>query len=294
MKPNTLDTISLDNDRKLEFAEYGDPQGDPLLFFHGLIGSHHQASLAHEAARIHQWRIVAPNRQGIGRSTSHETRTIVERMNDTRQLLQKLNIGEFGTIGVSGGAPYALAAAHVFRERVRSVNLISGMGPVADMDLLLRMEPSRRRVLFISRLPWLAQLYLSWRARKRTKNPEALLRSIMRRLPEADRKMFAYPPFRRMFFSDLESVFVQGTGVKGLSRELRRYFHWGFELSDLPAAVRVRLWHGTEDRVVRSPVSQYMAQRLPNAELSLHPGGHFMIVSIIGDVMRQSRQSMKR
>ena len=54
--------------RKLEITEYGDRAGHPAFFFHGLIGSHHQASyISDEAGRI-GLRIIAPNRPGVGRS----------------------------------------------------------------------------------------------------------------------------------------------------------------------------------------------------------------------------------
>ena len=36
---------------RLEVREYGDPGGHPAFFFHGLIGSHHQASYIDEQAK---------------------------------------------------------------------------------------------------------------------------------------------------------------------------------------------------------------------------------------------------
>ncbi|HKI16786.1 MAG TPA: alpha/beta fold hydrolase, partial [Isosphaeraceae bacterium] len=54
--------------RKLEVREYGDPRGHPAFFFHGLIGSHHQASYVADDARRSGLRIIAPNRPGVGMS----------------------------------------------------------------------------------------------------------------------------------------------------------------------------------------------------------------------------------
>ncbi len=37
--------------RKVEVREYGNPTGHPVFFFHGLIGSHYQASYIGDQAR---------------------------------------------------------------------------------------------------------------------------------------------------------------------------------------------------------------------------------------------------
>ena len=60
--------LTLPTGRVLEFAEYGDLHGHPALVFHGLIGSHHQASWIAETAAARGLRLIAPNRPGVGRS----------------------------------------------------------------------------------------------------------------------------------------------------------------------------------------------------------------------------------
>lgn len=287
---NKVSTIELQDGRALEYAEYGDPEGDDLLFFHGFIGSYHQASPAHEAAKEHGFRLIAPNRAGVGHSSLNETQTIVERMDDVRELLEKLGIDDFGVVGVSGGSPYALAAAHVFQTRVKTIAAISGMGTIADPELLAQMEPSRRRILKLGKFPLLAQLYLAWRMRGYKKNPQAFLDVLIHRWPQADQKLFEQPELRTMFLGDLENTLGFGTGTRGLARELQRYFHWGFDPREIQQ--KVHLWHGTDDRVVPSVMSEFMAKRLPHSEVSLHAGGHFMIVNIVNDVMKKARESV--
>ncbi|MDO8649166.1 MAG: alpha/beta hydrolase [Candidatus Peregrinibacteria bacterium] len=291
MPPNTIDSVALTDGRSIEYAEYGDPKGKNIIFFHGLIGSYHQASPAHEAAKNHGFRLIAPNRAGVGHSSPNETKTIVERMDDIRELLEKLNVEDFGVVGLSGGSPYALAAAHVFETRVKTVAAISGMGTIADLNLLQRMEPSRRRTLQLAKFPFLANLYLSWRMRGYAKNPEVFLDSLIQRWPKADQELFKNPALRSMFLGDLDHTLHLGSGTKGLSQELRRYFHWGFDPQTIEQ--QVHLWHGTDDHIVPPVMSEYMAERLPNSEVSLHPGGHSMIVNIIGDVMRKAGENFK-
>ena len=75
--------------RTLEVLEYGDHAGHPTFFFHGLIGSHHQASyISDEAARI-GIRIIAPNRPGVGRSEFVERRTALESVADVEDVARR-------------------------------------------------------------------------------------------------------------------------------------------------------------------------------------------------------------
>src|SRR5262245_43416621 len=76
------ETIRLRDGRLLEFAEYGDPGGVPALFFHGFIGSHHQARFAHPAAARHGVRLLAVNRPGVGRSTYRRRSSLAESATD--------------------------------------------------------------------------------------------------------------------------------------------------------------------------------------------------------------------
>ena len=291
MEPNKVDNITLRDGRTTEYAEYGDSEGENMIFFHGFIGSHNQASPAHEAAQRHGLRMIAPNRAGVGHSSPNETRTIIDRMDDVRQLVDDLDIAEFNVMGVSGGAPYALATAHDLRERVKSVTIVSGMGTVADRELLNRMESTRRRMLQLAQCPLLADMVLAYRMREYKTDPRAFLRKLVKTWPEADQKLFEDPSLQGMFLRDLENVLAIGSGTKGLSKELKRYFRWGFDPSTI--SQKVHFWHGTEDTVVPPVTSEYMAERLPDTEVSLLSGGHSVIVEIVDDVIEKMQASLK-
>jgi len=289
MKPNKVDRISLQDGRTLEYAEYGDPDGSPQIFFHGFIGSYHQASPGHEAAKKNNLRLVAWNRPGVGQSTTRETQTIQERMDDVCQLLDALGIKECGAVGVSGGVPYALAAACKLKTRVKAVAAISGMGPLSDSRLFGRMEQSRKRTMSLGRFPWLVSYYLAYRMRKYQS-----LEILMQRWPAADRELFQkQSALRQMFLSDLKATLAEGAGTQGLAREMQRYFRWGFSLDDVPTSTPVHLWHGTDDCVVPHIMTEYMERRLPNAKASLKPGGHFMIAEIADEVMEKVRDTVR-
>src|SRR4051812_15805502 len=86
------DLVRLRDGRQLEFARYGDPGGVSAIFFHGFIGSHHQARFAHEAALRHGISLLALNRPGVGRSTPHARRVMAEVVADVEDLTSHLGI----------------------------------------------------------------------------------------------------------------------------------------------------------------------------------------------------------
>ena len=72
--------------RALEVREYGDPAGRPIFFFHGLIGSHYQASYVADRARERGLRIIAPNRPGVGASEYVVRASVLEAVDDVEDL----------------------------------------------------------------------------------------------------------------------------------------------------------------------------------------------------------------
>ena len=139
--------IALRSGRKLEVVEYGDRGGHPLLFFHGLIGSHHQASYVAEEAERAGLRIIAPNRPGVGRSEFIARSNALEAVDDIEDIASALGLDGFSVIGISGGTPYALGALHRLGERIQTVTIISGMGPMQLPGALQGMEQRRRLFL---------------------------------------------------------------------------------------------------------------------------------------------------
>jgi pimeloyl-ACP methyl ester carboxylesterase len=106
--------------RRLEVREYGDPGGHPAFFFHGLIGSHHQASDIDEQAKERGLRVIASNCPGVGRSEFTRRRTPLDVVLDVEDIANALRLGDFSAIGISGGTPYALATLSRLGVRVRT------------------------------------------------------------------------------------------------------------------------------------------------------------------------------
>jgi pimeloyl-ACP methyl ester carboxylesterase len=284
-------SIKMRSGRKLEVWEYGDTEGHPVFFFHGLIGSHHQASYVSDQARRKGLRIIAPNRPGVGHSGFTKRRTPLEAVSDVEDLAAALKVEVFSVIGLSGGAPYALASLHRLASRIRTVTLISGMGPMQLHGALAGMDRRRRLILEVgSRLPRLAKVAFRKASKRFRANPQGFLDRLITTWSRPDQKVFENEEVYTLFTRDLHQVFTEGQGPEGLAQELALYRNYGFALGDLPSDKRVVLWHGLADTIVPPAMAWTMSRFLPNCEVHLVPGGHFVAVEVAGLIVSRLRQ----
>lgn len=130
MTTSTEQVIRLADGRKLGYAEYGDPAGKPLMYFHGLPGSRLEAKLTEPTASRVKARVIGVDRPGYGLSDFKPQRALADWPNDVSELANALGLDRFAVLGVSGGGPYALACARKIPARLSAVGVVGGLGPV--------------------------------------------------------------------------------------------------------------------------------------------------------------------
>ena len=277
--------------RKLEVREYGDDAGHTVFFFHGLIGSHYQAAYIADQAREHGLRIIAPNRPGVGASEFVERKSPLEAVDDIEDVAAALGLFEFSVIGISGGTPYALATLLRLGSRIRTVTLISGMGPMRLPGALEGMDRRRRLILAVgSRYPQVAKRRLRTELVRFRADPDRFLRRLIATWSVSDRQLFKRKEVYDLFMKDLHQVFTEGQGPESLAQELTLYRNYGFSLKDLPAYRRITLWQGLDDNIVPPAMAWQLIQTLPNREAHFVPGGHFVAVDIAGQIITRLMQ----
>jgi pimeloyl-ACP methyl ester carboxylesterase len=287
------DTIVVSDGRLLEVREYGDPRGHPAFFFHGLIGSHHQASYVADQARRAGLRIIAPNRPGVGRSEFVKRRSALEAVPDVVEVARTLRLDEFSVIGISGGAQYALSVLYRLGKRVRSATLISGMGPAQLPGALHGMDQRRRIILAAgSRYPQIARKAFEIAAKRFHAHPERFLKRLVKTWAPPDQHLFERREVFDLFLKDIDQVFLNKNGPEGMAQELTLYRNHGFSLGDLPASRRITIWHGLTDNIVPPAMAWKMVQALPNAEAHMLPGGHFMAIDAAGSIIERLMQQL--
>jgi pimeloyl-ACP methyl ester carboxylesterase len=278
--------LTLRSGKRLEVREYGDRSGHPAFFFHGMIGSHHQASFISEQASRRGLRIIAPNRPGVGRSEFVVRKTPLEAVDDVEDIARAFGLDQFSLIGISGGTPYVLASLLKLGRRIRTATILSGMGPIGLPGGLRGMRRAHRIGVEIgSRSPGLAlRQFREWAARFR-ENPTRFLDRFIAGSCHADRVLFRGRTLYETFLRDMHEVFEASQGPESLAQELGLYRNHGFSLAELPEDRCVTLWQGLDDDVVPPSMAYAMLRYLPNREGHFVPGGHFVAASIAGRII---------
>lgn len=94
----TSATLTLPNGRKLGYAQYGLQTGRTVFYLHGLPGSRIEA-VAYDAMAVKLGaRIFAVDRPGIGWSSPHSERTILDHVKDIEHLAEFLELDSYGVL----------------------------------------------------------------------------------------------------------------------------------------------------------------------------------------------------
>ncbi|HEX6552921.1 MAG TPA: alpha/beta hydrolase [Ktedonobacteraceae bacterium] len=270
-------TIRLPDGRQLGYAEYGDPEGLPLLYFHGTPGSRLQGEVFDAPARGVEVRMVAPGRPGQGLSDFQPERTMLDWAHEVEALADHLHLERFAVMGISGGGPYAAATAYQLPERVTKLALISTVCPLSFPGATTGMLPAVRLAFRLARsAPWAVNLLMRNMDRNGNQPERARKRALSnRRVPPADIAMLEDDEFWKTLLANRREATRNGT--RGVARDVVLCARpWGFQLEDIQ--VPTLLWHGEAD--VNAPVSmgRAIARIIPNCQATFVPGeGHLSL-----------------
>lgn len=282
--PDDAKILTLPDGRKMGYAEYGSPPGQPFIFVHGIPDCRIDCCFTAEdkaiAKRLNiRW--IGIDRPGIGLSSPQPNRTILDWPQDVQHLTSHLGLTTYRVFGVSGGTAYALACAiHLPRDRLLSVGIMAGMAPL--FAGLKGMSLANRIGLRIwQRLPWVMEAIINRSLVPTLMNSdrgkaEEMFRKQAKYMSKVD-KEFGTKEAVQMLTTILREVYRQGSARAHAEENRLANSHWGFELEDV-IHDRIRLWYGTKD--VNTPVEQgqYMAARIPGATIKEYEGNtHFDI-----------------
>lgn len=269
--------LTLPDGRRLGYARYGASAGLPVVYLHGLPGSRFECQLIHTTALAAGISVIAPDRPGYGLTEPRRDASLLAWTGDIAALADALDIGTFTVIGVSGGAPCALACAYALPARVQRVGLVAGLGPLHEPTLWRDMPCTARRVFDLANHrpglfhTLLARPVVSLAKRK----PDLLIRLMAMLNGRPDREILLQADTLAAFTLSIRTCFAQGS--RGAQTDLQVFRGpWEFNAGDIRQPVL--LWHGTRDRVVPLSHSRYLHDRLPHAALEVVAGaGHFSL-----------------
>jgi pimeloyl-ACP methyl ester carboxylesterase len=274
--------MKLRDGRNLGYAEYGKPDGIPILLFHGTPGSR----IMMRSAKGESWtekfgiRLIMPERPGYGLSDPDPERTIKDWASDVEELADYLELDRFHVAGGSGGGPYVLACAIHSPARILSATLICSGVPPEVMRLPKEMKLGNRIIFFLAKYsPFLLKRLLAIQANSVMKHPKKSAEKILSKLDKGDKSTTEKQNGKNKkegLAMQLQEAYRQG--AEGVYRDslliMRR--SWGLELDEI--VVPIFMWHGIEDKLMPISNAREFSELIPGCEPHFIPDvGHLLL-----------------
>lgn len=285
----TRQRLTLPDGRALCFAEWGDPDGFPVVGLHGTPGSrlnrHHDLSVYVDAGV----RLVTYDRPGYGGSTRLPGRTVVDCVPDVAALADHLGLDRFAVTGGSGGGPHSLAVAARLGERVVRARSLVGIAPYGaeGLDWFGGMAPMN-----VAEFGWalageeelvprIAKEHAAFVQRVEA-DPATMLGDY--ELDQADQDVLA-----RAELADVLREFAADLGRGGywgwVDDDLAFARPWGFDVAEIAVPVEVR--YGAKDTLVPAAHGRWLAEHVPGATEEVeHAEGHLGDPDTVGHLLR--------
>lgn len=255
------DRITLSDGRTLAFATLGPPDGFPVVYLHGGVGTALTPTPElREAVAQHGVQWVAVSRPGFGASTPHPGRTMRSVARDIGDLAAQRGWPRIAVAGVSSGGPFALACAAELPRLVGAVAIAASLSarcPPHAVDGLPAPTRAFMRTLAARPEACIRVLDRAARGLHRLEVPLARLAG-----PGRDEPLLALSAATR-------------PGVRGAVEDFLVCGRpWGFDPTSITAEVHV--WHGLQDRIAPAEHAWQLAAALPNCRIHVDPDeSHF-------------------
>ncbi len=266
--------LILGDGRRLQYAEYGDPQGLPVVHIHGVLGCRYERLPDDGLTSGLGVRLIIPDRPGYGLSDPAPGCGYLDFADDLLQLLDHLDIPQCSIVGLSVGAIYGSAFAYQSPARLRSLAMVSTTPPFRSFADFTGVPASLKLLIAFSKyLPSAAQMITEIAISNACKNPGKFLANI----PScaADQAVFHHT----LLQGHIEQCLLTGSKdchVGFVNDILLSAQPWPFAVDGIQTTVN--FWHGTEDQ--HSPISRIQPVIDAIANKCFHRikgGGHFLI-----------------
>lgn len=254
----------LPDGRVLSYSEYGDPDGAPVLYFHGGPGSRFDGRIFADAAQRTSTRLVAPDRPGIGSSDFQPDRTLLDWPEDVRSLADALGFDRFALMGWSEGGSWALACAAAIPERLTVAMNVAGAnyGAVDPEETLALMSAADRfgGKLALHFGPGLRMMYAAIEVMV-DHAPNRYIETTREHVCDADRKALDDPLVAATFVASAQECFRHG--AKGLAHDATQLYRpWPFDVRDIE--MTVHFVQGSADTLVPPEINRRVADAMPH------------------------------
>jgi pimeloyl-ACP methyl ester carboxylesterase len=181
-------------------------------------------------------------------------------------------------IGISGGAPHALACAALLPDRALCAAVLVTPAPSDDpeIDFLAGQNDwNRHEFTVAAESEERFHEEFAGEAKAVLDDPDRFIDELASGLPEVDRRMLERPAVR----AQLKEATVEAfrPGIDGWFDDDRAFLApWDVPLESIRCPVRI--WQGELDVLAPRAHGERVAQRIPGAQLEVVPGaGHLLV-----------------
>lgn len=269
----------LPDGRYLGYALYGDPNGYPVLYFHGGQESRLSCAFMHEACCAIGIRLISPERPGIGLSTFQPQRKFSDWASDIQELVRHLQLPQYSIFGLSGGAPHVLACLNTEVKGLSKAAVVSGATPYNYKGSLKGMWFPVQMMHFMASFKNKSFLSkaIDYDYRELRDSPEKRLKQLQKHLPRPDRVLLnTNPDYGMEFIRGSLEAYTQG--IDGVVQEWQMYVRdWEIDFDRIEHPLT--LWYGTSDKMAPPARAEFYDRRIPHARLNLIENeGHFSLI----------------
>ncbi|MFI0480921.1 alpha/beta fold hydrolase [Actinomadura sp. 9N215] len=253
--PARLGAVRLPDGRLLGWAEWGLPDGVPVLLCPGAATSR-WLGFGTDAVEALGVRLVSVDRPGLGVSTPAPGRTFGDFAGDIRRLAVLRGLGRPLVVGNSQGAPFALACAE--KGVASALALVSAADEVAAPEFSGTLAADLRGLVERTACdPAGAEAFFAGFS------ADTMWDIVMDTSPECDLAVYQDPGFAAAYRRALDEGFAQG-GVGYARDTVLAMGRWPFTLAQI--TVPVDIWYGEQDTAHSPDNGAFLSTRIPGAD----------------------------
>jgi pimeloyl-ACP methyl ester carboxylesterase len=271
----------------LMVRQAGDPDGTPIVYFHGTPSSRLEPAYADDLCAELGIRMICFDRPGYGESPARPF-SLASIARDTGTLADALGVGRFVTTGQSGGGPFSLACAATLGDRILRVGVTAGPAPFHEMpgllDTLDEIDTSAVGLLpdAEAAAARFAVGFEPFRALGRAPD-EQIITGFKGMASPRDVELLDRPELATALAATIREAMPHGTSGGGWDN-VAWVGPWDVDLD----AVRqpVHLWYGGEDTFCPAGTGEWLRERLPSATLVMRAGdGHMGVMEHTREIL---------
>jgi len=268
--------LRLHDGRVMRWAEWGDPLGRPVLFFHGCPGSWFSFRRHHRVVRNYGLRVITADRPGFGESTRLFPYSLDTISGDFAALLDHRNLERVDLLASSGGAPFLLKFAERYPGRSRVATVMGGMAPVrygqrcgaTELDDLISQNQITHSFVHDNNWAGLRQFFADERATL-FQNSEDAYRRMMAATNGSDQRLMADSDWIALAAANQREALAPG--IEGWYDETIATWAQSWRLDRSRIQSSITWWHGAHDKCTPLTAARRLVDSLPTASINVLP-----------------------